>query len=398
MRQSPQEETMKQYSPLILAAMLAACGGAGDSDVRGVTDTQVTIGGNHDMSGPFATFSVPAVRAANQLFEEVNRNGGVHGRSIRYIVEDHAYQVPRAVQNNNKLVQNDNVFAMLLSLGTPHNLASFPLMDRNEVPSIMPLALSGQMLAEGPFSRRFAFGADYYEAVSAGIDYLVAEHGIRNLCVMYIPSDFGEEVNRAVQDAVADNPALNMAQATSHRQDESDFSGALSRLRAANCELVALAVAVRPIMTIASTARDMGWNDVKFIVSQAGFHTVIAQAPGAVTEGMYGASAWPDIEERRANPETAEWIRSFESAYGEFPSTGAVLGRIGAQAFVRGLEAAGPDLTLESFLAGMESLDYHDPVTGVDVLMSPDKHAATSGIVLSQVRDGRWQTITVLEQ
>lgn len=390
---------MKQFSPIILAAVLAACGGGtDDGQVRGVTDTQVTIGGNHDMSGPFATFSVPAVRAANQLFEEVNRNGGVHGRTIRYIVEDHAYQVPRAVQNNNKLVQSDNVFAMLLSLGTPHNLASFALMDRNEVPSIMPLALSGQMLAEGDFSRRFAFGADYYQAVSAGIDYIVAEHNISNLCVMYIPSDFGEEVNRAVQDAVADNPSLNLAQSTSHRQDESDFSGALSRLRAANCELVALAVAVRPIMTIASTARDMGWSDVKFIVSQAGFHTVIAQAPGGVTEGIYGASAWPDIEERRENPETAAWISSFEAAYGEFPSTGAVLGRIGAQAFVRGLEAAGPDLTMESFLAGIETLNYYDPVTGVDVLMSPEKHAATSGIVLSQVKGGRWQTITVMEE
>lgn len=390
---------MKQFSPIILAVVLAACGGGtDDGQVRGVTDTQVTIGGNHDMSGPFATFSVPAVRAANQLFEEVNRNGGVHGRTIRYIVEDHAYQVPRAVQNNNKLVQSDNVFAMLLSLGTPHNLASFALMDRNEVPSIMPLALSGQMLAEGDFKRRFAFGADYYQAVSAGIDYIVAEHNISNLCVMYIPSDFGEEVNRAVQDAVADNPSLNLAQSTSHRQDESDFSGALSRLRAANCELVALAVAVRPIMTIASTARDMGWNDVKFIVSQAGFHTVIAQAPGGVTEGIYGASAWPDIEERRENPETAAWIGSFEAAYGEFPSTGAVLGRIGAQAFVRGLEAAGPDLTMESFLAGMETLNYDDPVTGVDVLMSSERHAATSGIVLSQVSGGRWQTITVMEE
>jgi branched-chain amino acid transport system substrate-binding protein len=389
---------MKKLTTVVLAGLLVACGDSAEQQVRGVTDSEVTIGGNHDMSGPFATFSVPAVRAAQMMFDEINSNGGIHGRTIRYIVEDHAYQVPRALQNNNKLVQNDNVFAMLLSLGTPHNLASFPLMDLNEVPSIMPLALSGQMLAEGDYSRRFAFGADYYQAVSAGIDYLVDAHGIENLCVMYIPSDFGEEVNRAARDAAANNPSLNLAESTSHRQDESDFTGALSRLRAANCELVALAVAVRPIMTIASTARDMGWDDVRFIVSQAGFHTVIAQAPGGVSEGMYGASAWPDIEERSDNPETAVWIDDYENAHGEFPSTGAVLGRIGAEAFVRGLQAAGPDLTQESFLAGMESLDYHDPVTGVDVLMSPENHAATSGIVISQVRSGGWQTVHVVEQ
>jgi branched-chain amino acid transport system substrate-binding protein len=389
---------MNKLSSVILAVLLTACGDTADEQVRGVTDTQVTIGGNHDMSGPFATFSVPAVRAAQLTFDEVNRNGGVHGRTIRYIVEDHAYQVPRAVQNNNKLGQNDNVFAMLLSLGTPHNLASFPLMDRNNVPSIMPLALSGQMLTTGDYSRRFVFGADYYEAVTAGINYLIDEHAIQNLCVMYIPSDFGEEVNRAVIDVASSNPALNLAGSTSHRQDESDFTGALSRLRAANCELIAVALAVRPIMTVASTARDMGWDNVKFIVSQAGFHSVIAAAPGNATAGFYGASAWPDLEERRDNPETVAWIQSYESAHGEFPSTGAVLGRIGAEAFVRGLEAAGPELTLESFLAGMESLDYHDPVTGVDVLMTPERHAATSGVVISEVRDGRWQTLTVIDQ
>lgn len=390
---------MKKITILGLACLLAACGDSSDTQqVRGVTDTQILVGGNHDMSGPFASFSVPAVQAARMYIDEVNANGGVHGRNIRYIVEDHAYQVPRAVQNNNKLVQNDNVFAMLLSLGTPHNLASFPLMDRNSVPSVMPLALSGQMLTEGDYSRRFAFGADYYQAVTAGIDHLVDAHGISNLCVMYIPSDFGEEVNRAARDATSNNPALNLAQSTSHRQDESDFTGALSRLRAADCELVALALAVRPIMTVASTARDMGWDDVRFIVSQAGFHTAIAAAPGGATEGMYAASAWSDIEERSDNPETAEWIRAYQDAHGEFPSTGAVLGRIGVEAFVRGLEAAGPELNLESFTAGMESLDYHDPVTGVDVQMSPEKHAATSGIVVSQVRDGGWHTVTVIDQ
>jgi branched-chain amino acid transport system substrate-binding protein len=46
---------------------------------------------------------------AQMIFDEINSNGGIHGRTIRYIVEDHAYQVPRALQNNNKLVQNDGV-------------------------------------------------------------------------------------------------------------------------------------------------------------------------------------------------------------------------------------------------------------------------------------------------
>ena len=51
-------------------------------------------------------------------FEELNAEGGVYGRKIRFIVEDTQYQIPRAIQAANKLIHRDNIFAMLLALGT----------------------------------------------------------------------------------------------------------------------------------------------------------------------------------------------------------------------------------------------------------------------------------------
>ncbi|MEO0910244.1 MAG: branched-chain amino acid ABC transporter substrate-binding protein, partial [Pseudomonadota bacterium] len=59
------------------AALLAASPASADT-TQGVTDTEVVIGGHHDLSGIFAAFSVPAVTAANLYFEEVNAKGGVH--------------------------------------------------------------------------------------------------------------------------------------------------------------------------------------------------------------------------------------------------------------------------------------------------------------------------------
>ena len=35
---------------------------------QGVTDTEIVLGGHHDLSGPFAAFSVPAVKAIKPLF------------------------------------------------------------------------------------------------------------------------------------------------------------------------------------------------------------------------------------------------------------------------------------------------------------------------------------------
>ena len=76
------------------------------SETQGVTDTEVVIGSNQDMSGPFAAFGAPAVQAAKMYFEEVNAAGGVHGRQIRLVVEDHAYQMPKAMSALNKLVNS----------------------------------------------------------------------------------------------------------------------------------------------------------------------------------------------------------------------------------------------------------------------------------------------------
>ena len=388
---------MKKIFLLTAIFFFAGCADKAET-VRGVSDNEVLIGGIHDLSGVFAAFSTPAVRAAQQHFEAINQAGGIHGRKIRYVVEDHAYQVPKAVQATNKLISRDNIFAMLMSLGTPHNLAAFPVMDRNDVPSIMPLTLSAQMLSEGDFSRRFVLGPSYYDSVLAGVKWIAKEEGLSNICAMYIPSDFGQEVYHAFVDAAANSEELVLKETTSHRPDESDFTGTLSRLRAAKCEIVAVALAVRPIISVTATAREMGWNNVRFMVSQAGFHSAVAAAPGNATEGLYGVSAWEDIHARKDNPETSKWINSYQEATGEFPSTGAVLGYVGAEIFVRALQGAGRNLSTKSFLAAMESLNFVEPVTGVSVAMSADKHHATSDIYISQVKEGIWKPLTLINK
>ena len=68
---------------------------------QGITDTEILIGSNNDLSGPFAAFGAPATKASQLVFDEVNDAGGIHGRKIRFIVEDHAYQMPKAIQGMN---------------------------------------------------------------------------------------------------------------------------------------------------------------------------------------------------------------------------------------------------------------------------------------------------------
>jgi len=94
---------------------------------RGVTDTEILVGTITDLSGVTAVQGVNNANAVRLAFDEVNEKGGINGRKIHYIVEDSQYQVPRAVQAINKLINNDGVFMTIEDGGTPMNNATFPM-------------------------------------------------------------------------------------------------------------------------------------------------------------------------------------------------------------------------------------------------------------------------------
>ncbi|MGB7301186.1 MAG: ABC transporter substrate-binding protein [Burkholderiaceae bacterium] len=377
---------------LITAAALSIFTAQALAATQGVTDTEVVIGSANDLSGPFAAFGAPAVKAAQLYFDEINASGGVNGRKLRFVVEDHGYQVPKAVQVVNKLVNRDKVFAMLLSLGTPHNVAAFKLLDAKGIPNVSPLSAARQMLQD-PIQYKFAGTASYYDAVRATVNYMAKNEGAKKVCTMYIPSDFGKEIQAA---AVDESKALGLDYVgeTTHKPDETDYVGSLTKLKAAGCNLVTVALSVRGVITAVATAKKIGWTDAKFVGSSAAFHTAIAKVPGGVTDGFFAGAGWQDLEARASDPEVAAWIKSYTEASGEkFPGTGALLGRSAAEIFVNALRAAGKNLTNESFVKAMESLDYADKIAGNKVKMGPNDHVAADEIYISKIDGGNWKLV-----
>lgn len=382
---------MKQTLTLFAAALAATVASGAVAQTRGVTDTEILIGGVHDLSGVFAAVSTPAVNGANLYFDEINAAGGVNGRQIRYLVEDHGYQLPRATQGYNKLIERDGVFAMLLNLGTPHNLAHYPLMERRGVPNIAPLTAARAILPEPP-GMNFVSFSSYYDQIAAGIQYLHETTGATNVCSMYLPTDFGEEIALSSHET-AERLGLTFVDETSHRPDEQDFVGAVSRLRAAGCQIVTQALGVRAGITVVGTAKQLGWDDVHFLTSSAGFLEPVAMVPGGVTDGLFASSGWQDLRARATEEEPAAFIAAYEERYGQPASGFAMLGYTAARQLVMALVDAGPDLTTEGFVSAMEGLDYDDNLLGTHINFGAD-HQGANDIFISEVGGGQWNTVT----
>lgn len=383
---------IKKVAGLAFAAGLAVGVSGAAFAQQGVTDTEILIGSNGDQSGIFAPFNVQAIKAAQLEFDKVNAAGGINGRMIKLIVEDHQYQVPKAVANFNKLINSDGVFAMILNLGTPHNIAGFPMMEAKKVANISPLTSARQMI-EGDVTYKYAGASSYYDQLKAGIDYLVAEKGANNVCAMYIPSDFGKEIQEGAK-AQTEELGKTWAAETTHKPDEGDFVGALTKLRESKCDIVALALGVRQVIITVATAKKLGWNDVTFIGSSAGFHEAISSQPGGITNGYYAAAGWADYKPRMDNAEVKAWHDAYTAKYaGEVPGMAAILGYGAATTLIKGLEAAGKDLTPESFQKGMETVNFKDSIGDVDVSYGADDHQGGDLIVISVVEDGVFKEV-----
>lgn len=362
-------------------------------EIRGVTSNEIVFGMHTDLSGPAATYGVSSSNAVKMRFDEVNASGGIHGRKIKLIVEDTQYQVPRAVQAGTKLINRDRIFAMIAALGTPMNNALFKEQFEAGVPNLFPLSAARSMYL--PFNRlKFVGAATYVDEVRAGINYFVAQKGKKAICAMYQDTDFGKEVLDGAQTQV-DAMKLKLVETTTHKPTDQDFTAQITKLKSAGCDLVVLGTIVRDSIVPYAAARKMGWTDVDFLGSAAAYDLFVAAAQGGVTEGLY-AMGLTDMPYRDTlGPSAQTWFDHYKERFKAEPNIGAVYGYVAADVAVLGLDRAGPNLTVDSFINGLESIrNYHDIFNGPEVNYGPDKHQGANSSFLAVVKGGRWTRLT----
>ena len=385
--------------PVVVSlSLMAACGGGDGTDntagvpARGVTDTEIVIGSQNDLSGPAGLLGADAVNGARLRFEEVNAAGGIHGRQIRFVVEDAQYQIPRAIQATNKLVNRDNIFAMLLSMGTPMNNAVMETLFEAGVPNLFPISGARQMVE--PFRpMMFTARGIYYDEVRAGIRYFVEERGAQSICVMYQDTDYGQEILEAAQDQT-EAMGMTVTEVTAHRPTDTEFTAAVLRLRNAGCDTVMMGTINRDTILIFETARKLGWTDVSFVGQNASYNKAIAATESGAAEGYYAFVHIAAIYgEDEMSPEVARWYRSFTERFGSEPGYPAIEGYRNAGILVDALEMAGRDLSADGLMAALESMTDYEDMFGYRLTFGPDDHKGVDESVLTTVVDGRWVTL-----
>ncbi len=369
---------------LTLAAFTAS---ASAQTVRGVTDTEIVIGTVTDLSGVTAVQGVNNSDAIRMAFDQANAKGGIHGRKIKYVVEDNQYQVPRAVQAMNKLLNSDNIFLALDDGGTPMNDANMPSQFAKNVPNVFPLTAARSMYE--PYNRlKFAQFASYYDQMRAAVKYFATQRGRKAFCVMYQDTDFGKDVLAGV---VAQTEAMGMkvVATTAHKPTDTDFNAPVEKLKDAGCDAIMMGTIVRDTNIIIQTVRKLGWN-VDLIGQFAAYDTAVATLPGGATEGYFCMTPALYVYPDDPRPEVQAFAKEYKARYGRDPNFHGEVGYTAAQLVLLALDKAGKDLTVDSFIKAMESIHDYTDIFGSQLSFGPDQHHGSTKSFLTVVKNGRW--------
>ena len=362
--------------------------GLATADTQGINDEEVVIGTHQDLSGPITFWGVPVRNGMIMATEDINNAGGIHGRRIKLVVEDSGYDPKKAVLATQKLLTRDKIFIMAGAMGTPTVLASMPMVLKKGLPHVFPLTAAEQMYA--PFHKlKFSMAAPYHEGMRTGIRWLVAKNGRSVVCSLHQDDEFGLNVHRGVVEQTK-AMGLELAEVTTYKRGSTDFSSQVARMRASECDLVALGTIIRETIGVMAEARKMGWGP-DFLVSVAGYAPEVATLGQGVTDGLYGLGQTIIPYYETATPEVRSWMDRYENRFDTPASIQAVFGYTVVQATGEGLKNAGRDLSAESFVAGLEQIkEWSTIFESTPMTFAADQHLGTSEFYLSQIQSGKW--------
>lgn len=370
------------------AGMALAAGGARPARAAGVSDTEIVIGSHLDLSGPAAA-GMPMLRNAMEMkLAEVNAAGGIHGRQVRVIVEDNGGQPQLAVRAAQKLIRQDEVFAFLNTFGSGTNAATLGAAMEAGTVVFAPWGASAifqQVAQANPLL--FTTVQDYHTTTGRALARVIPEWGTTRTGVIYMEGPFGDLIRAGVGMGMQAT-GQTVADEAAYRPGDIDFSSQVARLRAANCDLIVAGTIIRETVGVMAEVKKLGW-DVKVLTGIPGRGTIVARLGGADTEGLYGIGGWRLHGADTTDADARAFIDAFTAAYGMAPDENAANAYSYTSWFVNALQAAGPDLTADSFVAAARATANSDFTTYTEQRFE-NNHAMPELVSIDQIQGGVW--------
>ena len=349
----------------------------GYSKVRGATYDSVKVGAIIAATGIGSDSWIPMCTGTKSYIRMLNDAGGIHGRKIKYIVEDDRYTIPLALTCFKKLIFRDKIFILQGASGVGGTAAIFPLVEKEKVPLLG--VSTEKRLFFPPKKYMFGFMVWYDDQAQIVLEYIMNDLKIKNpnIVLMYPDVLSGKESREAMRELVKKYPIKKYDEII-YPLFSVDFTTEALRLKRINPDVVYLHAIVATSGLIVKLARSAGFKAPIIMNQYAAASPKTVTVAGKKAINLYGINAFGTWDE---NSPGINKLKSISMKYYQncpfrkSKDTNYVQGWLIGLLLHEGLKNAGRKLNEESFLKGMEAIRNFDTqgICGV-ISFGPNDH------------------------
>ncbi|HUI45902.1 MAG TPA: ABC transporter substrate-binding protein [Nitrospirota bacterium] len=378
---SIQRRTFVRLAYLLVVGLFVAAAGASPSraEEQGVTNKEIVIGMSNALTGPAAALGTGVKAGAMTYFRKINNAGGVNGRKIKVISYDDGYEPERTVENTNKLINEDKVFALFGYVGTPTSAAVLPIVNKSLMLFWGPF--TGAELLRTPVTKNiFNVRGSYDDEAEMQVKYLTEKLGKKKIGVFIQNDAYGLSVKFGVVKALKKRNLEIMGEGTYERNTENVDAG-LAAIKPYNPDAVVMVGTYKAMAAFIKKAKAQGFNPVFLNVSFVGTAALVKELAGE-GDGVIVTQVMPSPYDSPL-PLVRQYRQDMKAAgHSELDYTD-LEGYVDAVVFVEVLKNVAGPLTRESFIATAEKLNA--TVGGLTFTFTAGNHQAMSKIYLTKI-------------
>ena len=322
---------------------LAACGlvvlaltGCGSSSASGA-DSPIVIGTDLPLSGALSGLAQQLLSGYQYAIKQANAKGGVLGRKIELVSKDDQNEPADATNAVRGLITQDHVSALLGSFGSDLAIAGAAVAENYKIPNVQPFASDPTIVSKG---YKYVFNlfhlASQIEPVTD--QFLTSVVHPKTAAILAINLGWAQTGAEAtVKDLQAQG--VKIVANESVPTGQSDYTAAMSKIRAANPDVIKLIMYDPDIGVALANAKQLGVKvKAMYVEGDPLVNPIVQKAVGTALEGVFGTPNWyPGSALAEANSLAA----SYTAATHQPASTEVVKGYQTVQILLAALKKAG---------------------------------------------------------
>ncbi|NJB69307.1 branched-chain amino acid transport system substrate-binding protein [Desulfobaculum xiamenense] len=325
---------MRRCVLLALAAVFLLSGAAFAGDT-------LKIGFNIPLTGDIPKVGESSRNAAEMLKEDINSAGGleVGGKKykLEFIYEDNESKAESAVNVALKLIERDEVLAIVGPNSSKQAVPAGGTCDDNRTPMISPWSTNPDTTYERPWVFRAAFLDPFQGPVA--VNFAAKQFGAKTAAVIF---DISNDYSKGLAEIFRDVWEKKMGAGTvvafeSHGTKDQDFSAQLTKMLAAKPDFIFIPDNYNQVALIIKQAHDLGWTG-PFMGSDAWGSAELIDLCGKDCVGQYFSTHYAAAGAKGA---TKEFIDRFAAKYGYIPDDVAALTWDSTRLVLQGIQEAG---------------------------------------------------------